>query len=149
MIYMVCNENLFCCCYILLIYATLTNNLMHQYKLGVEQSVWKVMQRRDLGFLVNTNLSINQQWALAAKDANNLQGCIRQSVASSSKSSSCFVQPCGDKSGVLGQGLDWAGLDSQQKKRDGFGRGSSVKGHEWIAQKEVTENILYILHYTL
>lgn len=52
---------------------------MHQYMLGVEQGcLEKEMQRRDLGFLVNTNLPINQQWALDPKAANTFHGCIRQ-----------------------------------------------------------------------
>jgi len=60
------------------------NNPMYQYRLGVgllESS----SAERDLGVLVDDRLTISQQCALAAKEANGIFGCIRRSVASRSR----------------------------------------------------------------
>lgn len=49
MIYVLCNENLFCCCYILLLSAPLSNNLMHQDMLGVEQGCLERDEKKGSG----------------------------------------------------------------------------------------------------
>jgi len=57
------------------------NNPMHQYRLGADHSSveW------DLGVLVDDRLTMSQQCALVAKEANGILGCIKKSVASSSR----------------------------------------------------------------
>lgn len=42
------------------------------------------MAEKNLGVLVNTKLNTSQQWALAAKKANDIFGCIRQSLSNRS-----------------------------------------------------------------
>ncbi|GAB0178647.1 hypothetical protein GRJ2_000330000 [Grus japonensis] len=54
------------------------NNPKHQYKLG-SSSV------KDLGVLVDNELSMSQQCALVAKKANGILGCIKKSTASRSR----------------------------------------------------------------
>ena len=60
------------------------NNLMHQYRLGVDL-LESSSTERDLRVLVDDRLTMNQQRALAAKKANGILGCIKRSVASRSK----------------------------------------------------------------
>jgi len=60
------------------------NNPMHQYRLGVDLLESGSVER-DLGVLVDDNLTMSQQCALAAKKANGILGCIRKSVASRSR----------------------------------------------------------------
>lgn len=52
---------------------------MHQYWLRTYhlQSSWA---EEVLGVLVDNELTISQEYALAAKEADSLQGCIRKSV---------------------------------------------------------------------
>jgi len=60
------------------------NNLMHQYRLGVDLLECSSVER-DLGVLVEDKLTKSQQCALAAKQANGILGCIKKSVASRSR----------------------------------------------------------------
>jgi len=60
------------------------NNPMHQYRLWADMLENNSVER-DLGVLVDDRLTMSQQCGLAAKKANGILGCIRRSVASSSK----------------------------------------------------------------
>jgi len=60
------------------------NNPMYQYRLGVDL-MESISVERDLGVLVDGELTMSQQCALAAKKANGIVGCIKKSVASCSR----------------------------------------------------------------
>ncbi|GAB0204028.1 mitochondrial enolase superfamily member 1 [Grus japonensis] len=60
------------------------NNLMHQYRLGVDL-LGSSTAEKDLGVLVDNKLSMSQQCALVAKKANGILGCIQKNVASRSR----------------------------------------------------------------
>ncbi|GAB0209848.1 hypothetical protein GRJ2_003450500 [Grus japonensis] len=57
---------------------------MHQYSLGVDL-LGSSSQEKDLGVLVDYELSMSQQCALVAKKANGILGCIKKIVASRSR----------------------------------------------------------------
>jgi len=59
------------------------NNPMHKYSLRADLLESSSMER-DLGVLVDNNLTTRQQYALVAKKANGI-GCIKQSVGSRSR----------------------------------------------------------------
>ncbi|PKU40087.1 hypothetical protein llap_9606 [Limosa lapponica baueri] len=56
------------------------NNPIHQYRLGVDLLECGSAER-DLVVLVDNKLTMRQQYALVAKKANALMGCIKKSVA--------------------------------------------------------------------
>jgi len=57
------------------------NNPMHQYTLGAIQLQSNLAENGAV-FLLDTKLNINQQCALAAKQANGILGSVRQSISS-------------------------------------------------------------------
>ena len=57
---------------------------MHQYRV-VANLLESSSVERDLGVLVDDRLTMSQQCALVAKQANGILGCIRRSVASRSR----------------------------------------------------------------
>jgi len=54
------------------------NNPMHQYRLGADL-LESSSVKRDLGVLGNHKLTMSQQCALVAKEANGILGCIKKS----------------------------------------------------------------------
>ncbi|PKU46328.1 hypothetical protein llap_3352 [Limosa lapponica baueri] len=59
-------------------------NARHQYRLEVNL-LESTSEEKDLGVLVDSELSMSQQCALVAKRANGILGCIGKSVASRSR----------------------------------------------------------------
>jgi len=57
---------------------------MHQYRLGASLLESSSVER-DLGVLVGDKLTMSQQWALVARKANGILGCMKRSVASRSR----------------------------------------------------------------
>jgi len=60
------------------------NNPRHQYMLGATH-LESSFAEEDLGVQVGTRLNTSQQCALATKAANDILGCMKQSIASRSR----------------------------------------------------------------
>ncbi|PKU47545.1 hypothetical protein llap_2187 [Limosa lapponica baueri] len=59
-------------------------NPRHQYRLGVDL-LESTTEKKDLGILVDSKVSMSQQCALVAKRANGILGCIGKTVANRSR----------------------------------------------------------------
>ena len=57
------------------------NNHMHQFRLGADL-LERSSAERDLGIVVDSRLTMIQQYALVAKKAGGILGCIKKGVAS-------------------------------------------------------------------
>ncbi|GAB0199636.1 mitochondrial enolase superfamily member 1 [Grus japonensis] len=86
------------------------NRPWHQHVLGATQ-LESSLAEKDLGVLVDTRLNMSQQCVLAAKAANGVLGCIRQSTASGSRG--------GDPSGEATPGVLCPVLGSPGQERHG------------------------------
>jgi len=51
----------------------------------LQERVSRVLTEKDLGVMVDTNMEVSQQCALAAKESSGILGCIRRSAASMSR----------------------------------------------------------------
>lgn len=65
---------------------------MHQYTLR-DYQLENSSAKKDTGVLVDTKLIISQQSTFAAKEANTILGCIRQSIGSRSRELSTLMKP--------------------------------------------------------
>ncbi|PKU43303.1 hypothetical protein llap_6393 [Limosa lapponica baueri] len=60
------------------------NNAMDQYRSGADLLEFSSVEE-DLGVLVDNRMTMSQQYALVAKKASGILGCIKKSVASRSR----------------------------------------------------------------
>ena len=98
---------------------------MHLYMLGADQLESR-SAGKDLDVLVDTKLNMSQQWALVAKKANGILGCVRRSVGSRLKQ---VILPL--YSALVGPRLEYCvRLWAPQYERHGHTGESPVKGHE-------------------
>ena len=57
------------------------NNHMHQYRLG-DDLLERSSVKKDLSVLMDNRLAVSEQYALVAKKANGILGCIKKRVVS-------------------------------------------------------------------